>query len=273
MSHRTYAGHGHVFRVDAPQPLDSRVSRALATLEVTGQPAVGDYTMRSSDDEWVLRWNDEEVGRRRTEDSVLLLLHWHVNQQTIASSVTSFTTLHAAVARSPEGVGVLLAAPMESGKTTTCTGLLRRGWAYLTDEAAAVTSDGRILAYPKPLTLDSGSWFLFPDLRPPDVGARAKSWLVPVTSVPADVVPEATLGLVVLPEYARAGDTVAEGLQPAQTALALAHSTFFFDQYGARDLRCVSALARSVPAYRLRIGALDAALDLIERLAAAEAAA
>ena len=273
MSDATYAGHGHVFRVDAPQPLASRVSRALATLEVTGQPAVGDYTMRSSDDEWVLRWNDEEVGRRQTEDSVLLLLHWHVNQQTIASSVTSFTTLHAAVARSPEGVGVLLAAPMESGKTTTCTGLLRRGWAYLTDEAAAVTSDGRILAYPKPLTLDSGSWFLFPDLRPPDVGSRAKSWLVPATSVPADVVPEATLGLVVLPEYARAGDTVAEGLQPAQTALALAHSTFFFDQHGARDLRCVSGLARSVPAYRLRIGALDAALDLIERLAAAEAAA
>lgn len=268
MSTVTYAGHGHVFRIEAPEPLATRIDDVLQTLRISGREPTGTYEVTDIDGYWWLAWRDEPIGSRESEDALLLLLHWHINQRTIESSVKSFTTLHAAVASSPLGVGVILAAPMESGKTTTCTGLLRRGWSYLTDEAAAVTPDGVVRAYPKPLTIDSGSWPLFPDLRPTDVGSDSKSWLVPVSRIPGSgVVQQTRARLVLFPAYVAGSATTAQPLPPSKAALALAHSAFNFDQNGGRDLRCISALARLAPAYRLEIGDLTEAVGVVESLA------
>ena len=57
---------------------------------------------------------------------------------------------------------------MESGKTTLTTGLVRAGFCYLTDEAVSFDWEtGVIEPFPKPLSIDPGSWFLFPELEPP----------------------------------------------------------------------------------------------------------
>jgi hypothetical protein len=157
---------------------------------------------------------------------------------------------------------------MESGKTTTVTGLLRSGWDFLTDEAAAVDPDGTAWAYAKPLTIDRGSWPLFQDLRPSGVAEDAESWLVPATSAGAQVADSTRLQMIVFPRYAHGETTELSRLTPSETALELAHSTFQFDRHGERDLRCVSALARNVPAYRLAIGVLQDAVDVIGRLEA-----
>jgi hypothetical protein len=160
---------------------------------------------------------------------------------------------------------------MESGKTTTVTGLLGAGWSYLTDEAAAVDTDGTVWAYPKPLTIDRGSWPLFPHLEPPEVGGTANSWLVTAPEAGAAVVESASVRSIVFPAYRRDEDTKLIALSPSEAALRLAQSTFQFDQHGARDLRCVSALARTIPAYELTIGALDEAIDHLQRLDAGQA--
>ena len=57
-----------------------------------------------------------------------------------------------------------------------------------------------------------------------------------------------------------------QALCPSAAAFALAHSTFFFDQHGGRDLACVSDLARRLPAYRLEISDLATAISLIDDL-------
>jgi hypothetical protein len=155
---------------------------------------------------------------------------------------------------------------MESGKTTTVTGLLRAGWDYLTDEAAAVEPDGRVWGYPKPLTVDEGSWPLFPDLVPEASGPSATSWLVPAPKAGATVATSAVVRLIVFPAYSSGAVTELQPMTASEAALALARSTFQFDRHGARDLRCVSALARSVPAYRLSIGSLEEAVATIQRL-------
>ncbi len=262
----TYGAHGHYFQVDAPQPVADRVHHVLQTLRAEGVASTGTYVVVAADGAFSLSWEGEEVGTRVGIDSLLLLLHWHVNQSTIDASVRTRTTFHAAAARSPRGNGILLAAPMESGKTTTVTGLLRAGWDFLTDEAAAVDPDGTAWAYPKPLTIDDGSWPLFPELGPEVVDAGALSWLVPATRTGSAVAERAPLRLIVLPAYAAGGPTRLEPLRPSAAALALAHSTFFFDRNGGRDLSCVSGLARELPAYRLEIGDLAEAVALIEDL-------
>lgn len=263
-----YGRHGHLFEVSAPEPLRTRIRTALATLRAPGAEPVGRYALTLRQREWHLRWDDEPVGSRPDPDGALLLLHWHINQRTIATSSQARTTVHAALAQSPAGEGVLLAAPMESGKTTTVTGLLRAGWDFLTDEAAALDPDGTAWAYPKPLTLDRGSWRLFPELDPGDVAPAALSWLVPATRTGARVVPSTQVRMVVLPAYRGGEPTRHERVPPSQAALVLAQSAFHLDRHGARDLGCVSALARSVPTYRLVVGDLAEAVQAISELAA-----
>ncbi|MGH8893623.1 MAG: hypothetical protein ACRDWY_10030 [Actinomycetes bacterium] len=275
MPRAVFGAHGHAFTVEADDSLlTARAEAVLSTLRLGEHDPKGQYVLTRRDDGTTsLTYDGEEIGSRYTDDSLLLLLHWHVNQRVIDGAAARRTTFHAAAARSPRGHGILLPAPMESGKTTTVTGLLRTGWDFLTDEAAGVDPDGTVWAYPKPLTIDRGSWPLFPDLQPDSVAEKAESWLVPATRAGAGVAGQAPLRLIVFPQYDPTHDTALTRLRPSETALELSQSTFQFDRYGARDLRCVSALARSVPAYRLTIGDLTAAVDLIGRLDAGLAVA
>ena len=275
MTARVFGAHGHAFTYEVDNPgLAARVERMLSTLELPGRPARSTYrVIRNANGNPELWHNEENVGFRLNDESITMLFQWHVNQEVIARATEKFTTFHAAAARSPRGSGVLLAAPMEAGKTTTVTGLLQAGWDFLTDEAAAVTPEGTILAYPKALTIDSGSWDLFADLRPVDFTNLVMSWLVPAPEVGADVVASAPLRLIVFPRYTRGEQTRAIPVSASEAALELAHSTFRFEVSGARDLTMVSWLARTVPAYRLEIGSLAEAVSTIETLERVEVAA
>lgn len=263
-----FGAHGHAFTYDVDNPkLAARVEHMLTTLELKGATPRTTYrVIRNSDGNPELWHEDEMVGFRLNDESIVMLLQWHINQEVIRRASEQRTTFHAAAARSARGVGILLAAPMESGKTTTVTGLLRAGWDFLTDEAAAIDPDGTMWAYPKPLTIDSGSWPLFRDLRPHNFTNLVTSWLVPATDTGARIAPFAQLRLILFPRYQQGGPTRAVPMRPSEVALELAHSTFNFDIYGARDLGHVSHLARSVTAYRLEIGSLADAVATIEEL-------
>jgi hypothetical protein len=66
-----------------------------------------------------------------------------------------------------DGTGVILPGDMEVGKTTLVTGLLQAGADYLSDEAVGVgLTDTDLRGYAKALSLDPGSWPLFPSLEP-----------------------------------------------------------------------------------------------------------
>lgn len=106
---------------------------------------------------------------------------WSVNAQ-VARRSDDRVLLHAGcVAR--HGSAAAIVGESGAGKSTLVARLVREGWDYLSDEAAAIqTVDGRVAAYPKPLTLKQGSWRLFPDLEPsvPEVSPpfTAGRWLV-----------------------------------------------------------------------------------------------
>lgn len=76
----------------------------------------------------------------------------------VASTSSTCLAFHAGLVRSPDGHLVALMGESGAGKSTLVAHLVQHGWAYLSDEVAAVRiSDLAAVAYPKPLSLDGAS--------------------------------------------------------------------------------------------------------------------
>ncbi len=216
---------------------------------------------------WQLRCDDVPVFSDATAFHVLGTLLWHVNAQATQRTMPGHVLLHAAAA-TWDGRAVVLPAPMESGKTTTVTGLLLAGFGYLTDEAAAVSlTDLHVEPFHKSLSVDNGSWPVLAGLREQDAGGMPAQWQVPVSSLgTSSLSSRAPVAFVVLPKYVAGADTVLEPLTPATAALELCASTFQFLADPIRNLEGLATLCRTVECYRLTIGDLDAAVTLVREL-------
>lgn len=198
-------------------------------------------------------------------------LMWHVNHEVISRSTAPYVLLHAAAA-TIGGMAVLLPGAPEAGKTTLVTGLVREGAGYLTDEAVAIDPGGlEIIPYPKPLSLDPGSWELFPELAPSgDLAMHCREqW-----RIPAEVIhPEAAAGpshpgLIVFPSYVAGSETFIEPLAAPQALLELLRATFGFHEQPRRNLRLLARMLEDVPAYTVRSGTLGEACQAVIELAA-----
>jgi hypothetical protein len=204
------------------------------------------------------------------EENVVGTLMWHINRRAI-SSEPDRVLLHAAAA-CRDGVGVLLPAPMESGKTTLVAGLLREGFGYLSDEAVAL-DPGTLLAHPyhKPLTVDEGSWKVLAPLRPtvdPGLeGYLGLQWHVPVLSMRSGalsgpVVPR----LVITPRYVSGSTTSLEPMTRAAMLKTLLLSTFHLRASAAACMAVLADVLRGCTCYRLTVGDLGAACAIVQEL-------
>ena len=216
---------------------------------------------------YAVYFDGQHIIRTPDEAQALDYLLWHLNRAVVAES-DRYLLLHAAVAAF-DGSAILLPAPMDSGKTTLVAGLVQRGFGYLTDEAAAidpVTLD--IDPFPKPLSIDSGSWGVLSALRPSHDArfARfaAERWHVEVDAVRTG----ATAGscparLVVSPRYEAGAQTKLERISRAAAVLMLAENAFNFASHKENALDTLAAVVRRCDCYRLTVGSLDAACDEI----------
>ncbi|MDQ1466201.1 MAG: hypothetical protein QOH10_616, partial [Actinomycetota bacterium] len=166
---RAYRGLDFNFALRlAGDDLADYVETILAPL-ATNEPARHIYSVvddgPSYKSRYAVYFGGQRIVRTPSEPLILVYLLWHINRAVVAES-DRYLLLHAAAGAS-NGSAILFPAPMDSGKTTLIAGLLRRGLGYLTDEAAAIdpaTLD--VDPYPKPLSIELGSWKLFNDLRP-----------------------------------------------------------------------------------------------------------
>jgi len=176
------------------------------------------------------------------------------------------------------GVACVLPAHMESGKTTLTTGLVRHGYAYLTDEAVAFDWEtGEIDPYPKPLSIDPGSQFLFPELAPPlppgVESTDSAQWQVPPSTIRPDAVgARCRARYVVFPKYEEGAATRLEPIGRAEGLVELAKNTFRFREHPRRGLDSLARVIRDVDCYRLTVGDLDRACELIDDLMGADRA-
>lgn len=196
---------------------------------------------------------------------VTSLVH-DVNRQAIAS--TALLAAHAGGVVGASGA-VVLPASMASGKTTLTAGLVRAGFGYLTDEAVAIDWDTlELVGYAKPLSLDPGSWPLFPEAEPQvpfgSDGYKREQWQVPADALrPGAFVARARASAVVFPAYREHHDTELLPLSRGEALVELAKNTFGFRDHGRRALVALAQFVESVECYRLMVGDLDEAVDLV----------
>jgi hypothetical protein len=269
-----YAGFGQCFRIHTT---DGALAGLLADLygamavpeaDVADPGGVVDYRILPPADgrHGALLRGDEMLGRHPKHAIVLGRLVWAINQQVIKGSPDRLL-LHASAA-DLDGVGVLVPAEMESGKTTFVTGLLDRGLGYLTDEAASVTTDLVMEGYPKPLSIDPGAWDVVPHHRP-QVGEElepyfAMQWHVPAQRI-GPVVHRTRLGMIVFRRYEPDTPLRFERLTAVDAIEPAVASTFVTDRpfLSAARLRELAAVVEQVPAYELVGGELDEACAVV----------
>jgi hypothetical protein len=213
-----------------------------------------------------LHFDDVRITRTASPSVVLSVLLWHINRRVVEAS-PEWLLLHAAGAEIG-GRAVLLPARMESGKTTLVAGLVRAGMRYLTDEAAALDpATLTIHPYPKPLSVDAGSWEVLSDLNPGEAVPalyRRDQWAVDVRSIRDDAIGRnSRAALIVSPRYIRGGQTAFSPLRKAEALFLLTENAFNLEEHGAGGFDALARLVRSCACYRLTVGDLDAACELV----------
>lgn len=184
----------------------------------------------------------------------------------VVEECTDFA-IHAGVVTIDE-VGVAFPAESGGGKSTLTAACLLNGFAYASDEALVVNSDGAaVRRYPKPLSLSAWSCesLGIDAVQSEHLGAEER--FVTPSDLGAELSPpEFPLRHVVLPEYGEEDVSLQEA--PKHEAMtALLRLSFNHYKDGARAFRLAAGLANDVTVWRLRYGnPLEAASLLRQRL-------
>lgn len=155
--------------------------------------------------------------------------------------------LHAALAVRGDRAALIL-GPRQAGKSTLAAAAGLQGWVIHADEQVAMSmTDGGLVGFPRPVVLRADMVERM-DLPP----GRPMPEVVPLRlfgrpTHPAEVRPN----ILIVPE-AGPGQPAMEEIEPAEAFMILLAETLDADRHGSVGDDALAALARSVPAMRLR---------------------
>jgi hypothetical protein len=261
---------GYTMTLAAPDPdLADYLQRLYAAFPLASR-AEHSYSIEPDDTgRATLLVDGEHVGSADEPEGLVALLVNHCNRR--AAEQAPQVLVHAGGVER-HGTGAMLPASMEAGKTTLTTGLVRAGFRYLTDEAVAIDrTTHTAVPYPKPMSIDPGSWALFPELEPdeplPTNGYKADQWQVPPAAIRADAVGgPCAIGFIVFPVYEAGATTELIPLTRGEALVELAKNTFRFDAEGRPTLEVLAEVVRGAEVYRLPNGDLADAVAAVTRL-------
>ncbi len=187
--------------------------------------------------------------------------------------------VHAGAVTGPTGA-LLVAGRSGQGKSSLVLGLVRQGYALLSDELALLDRDGQVHPYPRAVHVRPGTVELIPELSPlrtrpmRDLGG-GREWSVGPDEIArllgGQLGTSAPLaGVVLLDGTPRASDLPRIRTEvPAIAALELLRSTWAASADFAGTLGTVAGALADVPCLRLAVGSFDATVEaLVDRLAA-----
>jgi hypothetical protein len=169
------------------------------------------------------------------------------------------------------GMGILVPAASGSGKSTLTAGLVRAGLGYLSDELVALelhvagSGPGRLLGYPKPITVKQGSFGVLADMAP-DVleGEGDREWQVPVGDGTGRRVGEPCAPrFVVVPRFDPSAETALVRLSETEAFFTLALHAVNLLPHGPAGSEALGRLAANCACYTLTFSDLDAACELV----------
>ncbi len=220
----------------------------------------------------------QELARGQQWGDAVGWVVWDVNRS--AAEAGADHLLFHAGAIEVNGVGVLLPGASGSGKSTLSAGLVRHGHGYLTDELVALhLASGRLVPYPKPITVKAGSFGVLADMCP-DVGGEpgrnpwaGQEWQVAVGEGTGRRIgrPCAPV-VVVVPRYASGAETVLTPLTETEAFFTLALHAVNLIPHGSDGSSALGRLARNCRCFSLTMSDLDEACRLVEDVVLAPAA-
>jgi hypothetical protein len=271
---RRYQALSYEFRVRTGIPeVAEHLDRLLAWFRASGANGAPAYWIRRGSKgrpRFAVYLSGRCVQRTDTAGAVLDFVLWSVTSQAVQRT-EDYLVLHAGAA-SWKGLGLLLPAPPDSGKTTLSAALTRAGFSYLTDEAALIDPRTAILhPFPRALWMDSKTLDLIPQLwdsLPSDLrtAGRPQHHIVPEALRPRAVGKPCPVRFVVAPSYARRAPTALEPLSRSEALVTLAENSFNFGRFGAQGLGVLRDVVRGADCYRLRTGDLDSAVTVLTGL-------
>jgi len=200
---------------------------------------------------------------------VLFHLFWHVNSEAIRLT-GDFLLIHAGAVRTPGGQGIVLPGPSGAGKTTLVAALVRGGFAYLSEEAAAIDPvERKLYPYPRAFTMKRELTELFPDIQIPpartgwvngQIHLRAEDLRADSLGSPCDV------GFIIAPRYLEGAPTEVTPMTPAEAVVELGRNALNLSVYGSRALPVFGDVARGARSYRMVSGDLDDAVRTVRAL-------
>lgn len=226
---------------------------------------------RSADGTIEVVRDGESLAHAQRRSEAVRWLVWDLNREA-AHAGRNHLLFHAAGLQDG-AAGVLIPGASGSGKSTLAAGLVRAGFAYLSDELVALEiEEGRLLSYPKPITVKPGSTDVLGDMRPPALGSvedlRAdEEWLLAVGDdvrrpVGGPCVPE----LVVVPRYQPGHATSLKPLSETEAFVALAVNAVNFVEHGTDGARALGELVTRCECVALTMSDLQEAVELVRRL-------
>jgi hypothetical protein len=266
----------YTFRLEsADDALGRWFDRLVSSFPESDDGDVDEWTVSRDDAtrEWCFRIGDEQHGRSAHPEHLVTTMLQTLNLLVVDHWPGPVG--HAGcVAR--DGRAVILPADPESGKTTLTCGLVRAGFEYVTDEGVAfVPGTTRIEPYPKPMSLDPGSWFLFPELEPaPDPpleegDGEPLQWQVAPDAIrPGAASGPCTARWIVFPRYEEGARTELVPITRGEALVELAKNTFAFRDHSREYLDQLDVVVRACDCHRLTVGTLADAVACIEELVA-----
>lgn len=266
---------GLAFRVRSEDPeVAASVLRVLRPLVTTDEHADHVYSVRRRDHEGMTQWrvyfDGTPLGTVASGDAATALVLWHLNRA-VLDHTGGVLFFQASAVQVGDRALVFTGAP-GAGTSTLTTALIRRGLSYLADEFAGLdVAVGRMLPYPRSISLSAASQALFPEIFPPgtvapDPSAEGRWHLDPA------LIPGATVGrggrpaLLVQPHFVAGATTRLERVTDVEALRLLLDHTFPFDALGARGFHALVTVAQQAPVYRLEYGDFDAACEVVLQL-------
>ena len=209
---------------------------------------------------------EEKVRSGSALDAVEYLL-WELSRKAIALG-SDHLALHAG-ALCWRSIGVVLPAPSGSGKSTLTAGLTAAGCEYLSDEVALVDlKTGTLHPFPRALGMSKRSIGFIPgllDRLPTELGAsvREERQVPPDALRPSPIGRSCQLRCVIVPEHVPGTTTLLEPIRRSEAVLAMIANAFNFADFKGPGLVALAAIVQQISAYRLRMGELVAAVDLV----------
>lgn len=267
---KTFKAVGHVFCFRSTDPelgqfLDDLYEPCAVKMEPQTWYSIIQLAPDSS--EYTLFMDEERLLRLNRRSWVVRQLTWQINQEVIRRS-SDHVLLHAAAA-AHNGSAVLLPGAPEAGKTTLVAGLVRAGFDYLTDEAAAIDPRSLLVEpYAKPLSIDPGSWLVLAELAPGGAESAAYlhegQWHVNPGRIRPDAVSgRAPISMIAFPRFVAGAPARIERLRRSEALAKLLRHTFRFRDCPRRNFDVLARVVDQADCYELTSGDLHEACQLV----------